>query len=81
MDYDTGDIKSVRPNGSNLTQIHKTGSNGNYDLALNGDNIYCTNNFQILKLRKHPETTSKIVHTEKNKILSLIVFAGNGKYF
>ncbi|CAC5416403.1 unnamed protein product [Mytilus coruscus] len=40
MAYDTGDIKSARPNGSNVTQIQQTDTISNYDLARpNGSNV------------------------------------------
>lgn len=49
MYLDTGDIKSINTDGSNLTNIFSTGSrNSNRNLVVHGDYIYCTNNGQIL---------------------------------
>lgn len=70
---------SSNTDGYNLTIIFSTGT-GNYDIEINGDFIYCTNRFQIIRLQKHPGTTSQIIHTETTQITSLFVYIGNGKY-
>lgn len=79
VDFDTGDLKSVNTNGSNITNILSTGSrNNNYDLVGNGDHMYCTDYTKIIKLTKYPGTTAEIIHTQPQQITSLFVFVQNG---
>lgn len=81
LDFNTGEIKFVNTNGSNLTNIFNISSRGtNYDLAVNGDYIYCINYNETIKVQKHPGGNSKIVHTATGHIYSVFVYDENGNY-
>lgn len=78
MNFDTGEIMSSATDSSNVTIITRAGSQA-YDIEINGDDIYCTADFRIIRLQKHPGTQSQTIHTETTQITSLFVYLGNGK--
>lgn len=78
MNFDTGEIMSSATDSSNVTIITRAGSQA-YDIEINGDDIYCTADFRIIRLQKHPGTKSQTIHTETTQITSLFVYLGNGK--
>ncbi|XP_052081112.1 sortilin-related receptor-like [Mytilus californianus] len=80
MEYDTGDLKSVMYNGSDVKTVVSTNVKiDNREIDIGGDYVFYTSSNEILKVHKSSGQIPAVVHTETILIYGVLFYKQEGK--
>lgn len=80
MEYNTGDLKSVLYNGSDVKTVVSTNVlSNNREIDIGDDYVFYTSSINILKIHKSSGQIPTVVHTETSQIYGLVFYKQEGK--